>query len=356
MPVAMSIEPPGRVADLDAAGLAEWSTTISDLIDQGKTPARTLFANPLTHDVPAGTPTKPIDWIAFPNIVQLGPGSQRDKWEIADSARRFQDEYCEWSVERDADGVIRSVTFTSEPRLYWEFLAERDPNKVLQLYRTHVSPNVQPADLFPDGVTYDPRNPWNDSTDRGAMHLIQVNNTLSAEIELAAAATIVRRKNGAIVTSEQALTNCSGLGEPDRNSDPHIGGEVNEVARLGADVVLANPVGLHIDRLDTAGWQVPTGNADPQSFWTITRGSAQNAVRGVFEVPTGLGYRVGELEISGMSIDFGAQIAEHLFIRITGIGCHADALRVQAHPCRSAGGPALAPDPADVPSGLDTRR
>jgi hypothetical protein len=356
MPVLTTLQPPGKLTDLDAAGLAAWRSKISDLLDQaGSPPARSLFVNPLTHDIPADAATKRIDWIAFPLLVQNGPGSQRAKWEAADGDRDLQDEYCEWSVQRDQDGIIRSVAFTSEPPDYWLFLAERDPNLVLDLYRQHVNPAVAPGDLFPNGVDYEPRNTWNNSTERGVMHLIQPNNTLEAEIELAAAATIARRKNGAPVISEGALISCSRYGAAGRNSDPHIGGEVNEVARLGADVSLADPVGLHIDRLNTAGWLAPDGT-DAQTFWTITRGSPAFAVRGVFEVPKAKGYRVGDIEIDGAKIEFGSQIAERLSIRITGVGCHADATRATTHPCRSAGGPAIAPDQADIPSGLESRR
>ena len=36
------------------------------------------------------------------------------QWQIADSARAFQDEYLEWSVERDDQNNIASVSFTCE--------------------------------------------------------------------------------------------------------------------------------------------------------------------------------------------------------------------------------------------------
>ena len=44
----------------------------------------------------------------------------------------------------------------------------------LQLYRQHISPNVQEDDLFPGGGDYQPINKWNQDTSSGAMHLIQV--------------------------------------------------------------------------------------------------------------------------------------------------------------------------------------
>jgi hypothetical protein len=46
--------------------------------------------------------------------------------------------------------------------------AQGDKNKVLALYQQLVSPGVQMADLFKNGV-YNPRNKWN--TTNGAVHL-----------------------------------------------------------------------------------------------------------------------------------------------------------------------------------------
>ena len=70
----------------------------------------------------------------------------------ADSSRDNQDEYCEWSVTRDPESdKITRVTFTSEGPEYWQFLAAVSPARVVELYRQHVSPDVQQADLFRNG-------------------------------------------------------------------------------------------------------------------------------------------------------------------------------------------------------------
>lgn len=63
---------------------------------------------------------------------------------------------------------------------------------LLQLYKQHVNPLVKRQDIFDRRGNYIPQNKWNRDTTNGAMHLIQVNNTLGAEIELAAGASIVR--------------------------------------------------------------------------------------------------------------------------------------------------------------------
>src|SRR5207249_2565580 len=143
---------------------------------------------------------------------------------------------------------------------YWTFLAASNPAKVLELYQRHVSPQVTMQDLFSADGSYNPRNRFNNSTESGAMHLIQQNNTLGAEIEIAAAATIIRQRGGQILTSEQDLILCGQYGQPDRHSDPHIGSEVNALARAHDDITLANPIGLCIAGLSTVAFATPDGS------------------------------------------------------------------------------------------------
>jgi hypothetical protein len=150
------------------------------------------------------------------------------------------------------------------------------------------------------------------------MHLVQRSNTLGAEIELAAAATIVRLRGGAPVTEAQALIACGKYGEPRRHSDPHIGAVVNELARAKHDITLANPVGLYIAGLSVAGWQTPD-NSDPAAFWTITRGTKEKALRAVYEVPAERGFVVGDIKINGKPIEFAAQITDFIRIKLTGL-------------------------------------
>ena len=119
---------------------------------------------------------------------------------------------------------------------------------------------------------------------------------------------------------EQELIACGEYGAPQRNSDPHIGGVVNSVARLKADLALANPVGLYFDDLSVAGWATPDGT-DAKTFWTCVRGDADHPVRAVFEVPPDAGYAVGDIRILGRPILFGAQIADFISIKATAVGC-----------------------------------
>lgn len=230
-----------------------------------------------------------------------------------------QDEYCEWSVTRDpATGKIQRVTFTSEGPEIWEFLASVNPDLVLSLYRQHINPQVQRDHLFSRGV-YRRRNLWNSSTSEGAMHLIQRANTLGAEIELAAGASLVRaRADGSLLSGERELIECGAYGERERHSDPHIGALVNELARQKADVTLATPVGLYIAGLSVAGWAAPDGS-DPLSYWKITRGTPQKALRAAYEVPADKGFTVSGVTINDDPIEFGAQIADFITIKLTGL-------------------------------------
>jgi hypothetical protein len=319
---------PGFLQDWNEAAAKKWSEWISARLNETREQdgsayglanygPRRQFFNPLVTPPAADAVDKDIEWTAFPRIVQLQSISDKQRWRTADSSRDAQDEYCEWSVTRDpVTDKIQRVTFTSEGPEYWQFLAAKAPAKVLELYQQHISPNVKQADLFRDGQ-YDARNRWNNSTTAGAMHLIQPNNTLGAEIELAGAATIVRRRNGTFLTEAQELIECSQYGAPERHSDPHIGAVVNELARMKADITLTNPIGLYIAGLSAAGWQTPD-NSDPLSYWTITRGTKEKALRAVYEVPASKGFAVGDIKINGKAIEFGAQIADFIRIKLTG--------------------------------------
>jgi hypothetical protein len=334
----MTFDPPGFLDDLNADGKAKWHQWISDQFDRVRSAdgtdqglanygPRLQFFNPSKTPSGPGAVEKDITWSAFPRIVELQSASDRQRWRTADASRDVQDEYCEWSVTRDAHtDKITKITFTSEGPEYWKFLAAVDRQRVLALYQEHVSPQVKASDLFPNGK-YNPRNRWNNSTTTGAMHLIQQNNTLSAEIELAAAATIVREVGGQLVTDSQVLIQCGAYGQPERHSDPNIGATVNELARKMADITLANPIGLYIAGLAVGGWETPDGS-NPLDYWKIARGTKEKALRAVYEVPAGKNFVVGDIKIAGRSIDFGGQVADFITIKLTGIAARIGASTV----------------------------
>lgn len=90
--------------------------------------------------------------------------------------------------------------------------------------------NFAPDDLFNSdsrqGVrVYNSRNTWNWSTTTGTiLHLAQVNNTLGAQVDIAAQATVIRKDvDDEVITDQTQLIECSGYGDRDRNSDPMVG-------------------------------------------------------------------------------------------------------------------------------------
>ena len=319
-----AFDPPAFLNDLTASQKKKWSNFISGRIDAEMAAANAKghhFYNATKKDTAADMQTAEISWTAFPRLVTINSSSDQARWQTADGSRNVQDEYCEWSVTRDpATKKITKVTFTCEGPEYLTFLAQANPSKVLSLYQQLISPMVKKQDIFLSTGQYRVKNKWNNSTTMGAMHLIQDANNLGAEIDIAVRASIIRKINGTVLTGEQELINCGAYGEPERNSDPHIGAQVNQLARQKADVCVANPVALYISDLDPIGWQTPDGS-DPKQYWTILRGNAGHTVRTVFEVPAAKGFTVGDITINGQPINFGAQIADFITIKVIGQAC-----------------------------------
>ena len=318
-------DPPGFVDDLTDGQKKAWSAIISHWLDIARKgdPStndgpREQFFNPLRTPPAADQQVAVIAWNAFPRKVKSASLNDKQRWQKADADRNVQDEYCEWSVTRDAaTHKITRVTFTCEGPEYWHFLAEQNADKVVELYQQFVSLAVRKEDLFANGK-YNPRNTFNNSTSNGAMHLIQRANSLGAEIELAAAATIRRKRNGPELTDAQALIQCSLYGDPGRNSDPFIGSQVNALARGKADITLNNPVGLYLHEFNPVGWKTPD-NTDPRTFWQPVRGAEGHVVRAVFEVPASQGYGIGDITIAGKPLEYGAQIADFITMKLEGL-------------------------------------
>jgi hypothetical protein len=317
-----NFDTPGRLIELSATDRDAWSKTVAGMVGDftGMFPQ---FYDPTSEDTPDGLAPVHIAWGAFPARVlrERGPGPAR--WAHTDSTRSAQDEYCEWSVERDRDGKIIRITFTTEVPEYWEHVATHDQDRLLELYHTYVDPRVTLDDLF-DGERYLARNQWNTSTEGRPAHLVQGSNTLGAAIRLVAEATILRRRaDGTPVTDRQELVVCAGLGDPFRNSDPQVAEIVNDAAALGKAVTLADPSGLYLDGLLSAGIQTPDG-ADAADFWHIERGTPEYALRASFAVPQGHGYTVGDIKIGGRPIEFGAQVADKVRVRVSALAKPAD--------------------------------
>lgn len=313
MAILSQFDTPGRLNELSEDHRLAWSEKVAGMFDQftGDFPQ---FYNPMAEDTPADLAPAVIAWPAFPAHVLREEGPGAASWDRADSSRDEQDEYCEWSVERGDDAKITRITFTTEVPEYWEHVAQNDSDLLLNLYHQFVDPRVERRDLF-DGEEYVRRNLWNCSTKGRLAHLVQGSNNLFAAIALVAQATILRERDGLPVTDRQDLVVCGSLGNHFRNSDPQIADIVNHAASSGDEITLQDPVGLYLDGLQSAGMETPDG-ADAAEFWNIERGAPDNAVRANFAVPEDRGYVVGDIEINGLPITRGAQVADGVRIRI----------------------------------------
>ncbi|KAH7139610.1 hypothetical protein B0J13DRAFT_586228 [Dactylonectria estremocensis] len=357
-------DPPAFLDDgLTDSQKGQWSNFISGSTDnqiagQGssQTPLKQFFNPSKTAFNQSQAPVE-VTWVGFPGIIKRFVDSDGKRWKIADEHRVEgdipspdggsipigQDEYLEWSVHRDPEtNKIVSVTFTCEGPEYWRFLSSVDPDKVLALYREYnpeFADQIQKADLFRNG-RYNHLNKWNNRSNTGSiMHLVQPNNTLGAEIDIAGGGTVIRKgPNGQIVTDPVRLCNCSQYGVATRNSDPKIGSSVNGLARQGVSVALANPVAIYIKSFDVGSFNLDYSGAGdlqpvPPGTFNFTRGDIEKrmALRLTVKVPDGT---LGTGELAGKQltvgdiwdtqtnrfIAYGAQFADYINMGVNAIG------------------------------------
>lgn len=120
---------------------------------------------------------------------------------------------------------------------YWTFFANKQKDTAAETIKALNKPlldDVPKSNYFtvnrsdPSNESkweYNPKNGYNSSTTTGVItHLVQGANTLGAEINIAAQATILRKKRGSgdPVKNSDQLIRCSQYGDPDRNSDPRV--------------------------------------------------------------------------------------------------------------------------------------
>lgn len=322
---------PGNTGELTGPLVQKWTDKLSDVFDQGIAVAKSepnppsqdawLF-NPISSGT-NGTSLADIKWNAFPKRLLDNFGSKLAAWREGDTTRGRHEEYCEWEVVRDPqDFTIGRVTFTTETPEYYEFLFEEDQGLLLSLYHRFVSPEVQIDDLHVGGK-YNKHNIWNWPESQGKrgvlMHMGFGPNTLGAAVNLSAEATWPSVDGqGNLITDEQGLIDCRKFGARQRHSDPHIGAQINALARAGNEVSFASPTGLYIDSIDLSGFTTPDGSP-LQDLVRVVRGDADHMMRVVFEAPSNSGFRLGDVKVDGNPIRFGGQIAEKLTIRIRGL-------------------------------------
>lgn len=310
------LDAPGKVDDLSSDELRKgWTDEVSSTFKQSVAGVRKSLGRTPWLIAPPGVKEdgeRDITWNAYPK--------QRGGDEAAvDKNRGAQDEYCEWAVERNAGGEIVRVVVTTETPDYFTWLAGNDPDRVVQLYKRFVAPDVEWGDLVgPDG-SYDPANSrnLNESNDR-IMHMAQVNNYLSAAVTLAAAASIpVVDVHGDPVSDEQQLITCVPFGQKGRHSDPHIGAVVNELVRSVGKVSFANPPGLYIHAIRLNAFETPD-DSSMEEWREYERGVDGYRTRVVFRPPPGSPYTLSNLKVDDEPLATGGQIAQQVTVRLTG--------------------------------------
>ena len=333
MPILARFAPPANQPDFTTEKQRnDWSARISRFFDQAVARVdafpevrESQFYNPTKVDTPATARDAVIFWPGFPRqILNRFPGNKRGAFAAADQiaagppAFRNQDEYLEWHTTRNAAGKITRVVFTCESPEYWEFLAATDPALLVKLYRDLTGVNtIRRSDLIVGG-RYNRRNRFNVS--RGAVHLTHPANTLSAEIFIAADATVKRKDDaGDLITDADELIECAGFGAPGRASDPHIGDEVNKAARAGFAIAIKDPVGLYINTIHDDTWRLPDGTSAKGKLFRIRRGTPGLALNVVFEAPAGSNFVLGDCRIDNQPIEFAGQIAEKIDVALTGV-------------------------------------
>ncbi|KAJ4320191.1 hypothetical protein N0V84_005976 [Fusarium piperis] len=303
-----------------------------------------------------------IEWKGFPRLVEIAHKSDKHRWADADANRDRHDEYLEWTVKKDEHGHIVSVTFTCEGPEYWDFLATHDKDKLLSIYKAcnpEYADQIKLDDMFDSDGKYNPYNPWNGiknlkdpagkdpskgfvTTNPGCiMHLAQANNTLGAEVDIAAQATVVREdSDGNQITDKTKLCNCSKYGQPKRHSDPEIGVKINGLASDGNRVSIANPVGIYMNSFDSNSFKLDDGSGVnkpvPAGTFTWVRGDIRKnmGLRLHIEVPKstmGTGTKEGQqltvhdiVDEKKRKIEYGGQFADHIQMCVNGVTISGD--------------------------------
>jgi hypothetical protein len=327
MALVTRFSPLGNLKDLTTdAQLKQWSVEVEYLMSMSVSGlevhtgrGKSQFADPSMIDMGAAS-AKSINWKGIPASLAAQGFSDEDALKIADglmqdmngnSGRDVQDEYLEWYVERDSSNNVTRIDFTTEGPEYWTTLVKQvGSNGVLTLYQKYY-PDARASDLF-HGNTYNLNNTFN--TTRGAMHLRQASNFLSAEVQIAAQSTLTYTSKGIVLQSGGDLCKLARLGEQARASDPTIAQTVNGLARNGYRISLLDPIGLYMDPPDFTGWVTPDGS-DPRALWTSERGNP--VTRG--SLRSSQNCKLSEVKRAGRNIGFGGQVAKLISVHLTGL-------------------------------------
>lgn len=107
---------PDQAPDFAPPHLEPWSAYVSRILDLKAAEDGVRFYNPtqITSNIPPAFVD--ISWPVFPEQLRKAD-SDEVRWKEADKnmeRRNSQDEYCEWSVQRNTEGKITKVVFTCE--------------------------------------------------------------------------------------------------------------------------------------------------------------------------------------------------------------------------------------------------
>jgi hypothetical protein len=355
--------------------LQQWSDTIGAYFNQeidnlqSLLTQEPLFFSELNRSLADSVPTAAVPWNGFPRNIGLRVNNDRTKqFPLAETREktvvgytdstlsqeilqpyRQQDEYLEWVAIKKGGQVVK-YAFTSEGPEYWEFLAAADRTKVLALYQEFTGRDVAWAELawerdvwgqdrsgtsvrIYEAGSYNPYNTVN--VEECAAHLTHPANTLGAEIDLAAKATVQRAdRSSNLVSERRRLACCSDFGDPNRNSDPQIGATVNQSVRGGISLTLANPVGLYIQSFDLN--RIADKNGDPLAdWWKILRGKDGRVLRAEFGPPANSPLTLADVLVGNEPLTTGGQLAELitmvLYARVTDLNVPEPASR----PCKN---------------------
>jgi hypothetical protein len=300
---------PGSIQDVPAGSplYERWHATIDRLI----APSTSLsgagaYVDPSERDLDV-TATRVYTWTGFSRPLLMKHRDDRNAAFAEGEKRATQIEYLEWRVDRDPDGVIVRVTFTTETPEYWKLLAAVDPDRVVELYQELVDPAVRAKDLFGANGKYNPLNRWN--TTDGIVHYVMPINSMKDLLGVSQEA----EKTGTALDGYDALPYGRETG-----ADARINVDLWSINRKGYAVATEDPPGPLMIDWDDSGWTDPAG--DPVGdHWTVVRGKRGAALRVVYEVPAAAGYRVGDIRIGGRPIAFGGQLAEHVIMSAHGV-------------------------------------
>ncbi|CAM1503615.1 Fc.00g012060.m01.CDS01 [Cosmosporella sp. VM-42] len=390
--------PPAFLDDFEGDQLERWSKTVNGWFNSeiaGKVAGTefyrtklTQFFNPTTYAFDQSLPPVPITWTGFPLKVRITQPTDDARWAWAeDPANQFgpagvtpngepdrwmMDEYLEWSTKKRKNGDVIIASFTCEGPEYWKELAKYNPiatsefparppnpdpkkkdygrnDKILNIYK-QLNPDfadeIEGDDLVDKNGKYDTFNKWNGLTNTGTIaHLIQINNSLSAEVDIAAQATIARKD---LVYGERLtnmITLCgdgSAYGNPSRNSDPTIGAEINTVCRLPVTVSIMDPVALYIHDADFSSFRLdPTGKrrGNVEDMVPVPDGVIDWCGRGNIEDGMGLHLKVRipkglkttdksrdlnvsdlfDLNNGGQYVRYGSQFSDYITMSVSGV-------------------------------------